>query len=163
MAVELTPKGSYGWEMPKMPRPLLWLMIALNVAAFRLLGRRMRIMGRPLLLLTTVGAKSGRERRTPLCWFPDADETWLIVAFAAGSARHPSWYINMARNPDSVWIETGGRKLKVQPESLTGSEREEAWKRIVALSPGYGAYQRKTDRKIPVVRLRPVLYESGAH
>lgn len=154
MAVELTPKGSYGWEMPKMPRPLMRVMIALNVAVFRMFGKRMRVMGRPLLLLTTVGARSGKERRTPLGWFPDGDDTWLIVASAAGSAKHPAWYVNMAKNPDGVWIETGGRRLVVQPESLKGSEREEAWKRVVALSPGYGTYQRKTDRVIPVVRLR---------
>jgi deazaflavin-dependent oxidoreductase (nitroreductase family) len=61
----------------------------------------------------------------------------------------------MARNPDKVWIEMGKRKLKVEPESLKGDERAEAWRRIVSLAPGYAAYQEKTDRQIPVVRLRP--------
>ncbi len=154
MAVELTPRGSYGWEMPAIARPLLRAMIGLNAAMFRPFGTRMKVMGRPLLLLTTVGARSGKKRRIPLGWFPDSDDTWLIVASAAGSARHPAWYINMAKKPDNVWIETGGRKMRVVPESLRGKERVDAWKRIVTLSPGYDAYQRKTDREIPVVRLR---------
>jgi len=54
-----------------------------------------------------------------------------------------------------VWIEVGKRTLHVQPEALTGGERAQAWQRIVARAPGYGAYQEKTDREIPVVRLRP--------
>ena len=64
------------------------------------------------------------------------------------------WYFNLAKNPDQVWITIDGRKVHVLPESLEGAEREEAWKRIVAQSPGYGDYTTKTDREIPVVRLR---------
>jgi deazaflavin-dependent oxidoreductase (nitroreductase family) len=115
----------------------------------------MRVQGRPLLLLTTVGAKSGRLRRTLLGRFPNRDDIWLVVASGAGSAKHPAWYVNMARNPDKVWIEIGKRTLMVAPESLQGAERAEAWQRIVSLAPGYGAYQEQTDREIPVVRLRP--------
>jgi len=154
MDVELTRKGTYGAGLPNIPGPLLKAAIWLSVAAFRLFGQRMRIMGRPLLLLTTVGARSGQQRGTPLCWFPGGDDAWLVVASGAGSARHPAWYINMAKNPDQVWIEVGGRKLKVQPRSLKGTEREEAWKQIVALAPGFGDYKRKTDRETPVIRLK---------
>jgi deazaflavin-dependent oxidoreductase (nitroreductase family) len=155
MDVELTPKGTYGAGLPKIPRPLIKAAIWLSVVAFRLFGQRMRVMGRPLLLLTTVGARSGQHRRTPLCWFPDGDAAWLIVASGAGSPKHPAWYFNMAKNPDQVWIEVDGRKLKVQPRSLKDRERQEAWQRIVALSPGFGTYQQKTDRQIPVIRLQP--------
>ncbi len=154
MTVELTPTGTRGFKPPNLPRPLMNAMIGVSLIVHRLFGDRMRVMRRPILLLTTVGAKTGKSRRTLLGWFPDADDAWLVVASFAGSARHPAWYINMAGNPDKVWIEIGNRKLKVEPESLKGAEREEAWRRIVSLSPGYGAYQEKTDREIPVVRLK---------
>jgi deazaflavin-dependent oxidoreductase (nitroreductase family) len=153
MAVELTPNGTRGRERPALPRPLMKAAVGLNIVFFRLLGRRVRVMRAPLLLLTTVGARSGRERRVTLGWFPDGKNVRLVVASAGGSAKHPAWYINMAKNPDKVWIEVGRRRLRVRPESLKGAEREAAWRRILSQSPGYGAYQEKTDRAIPIVRL----------
>lgn len=153
MSVELTPKGTYGQKMSKVLRMIIRAMMGFGVVAYRIFGKRMRIMGRPLLLLTTVGAKSGRYRRTILGWFPNSEGTWLVVASNAGSARHPAWYFNMVKNPDHVWIEVGGRKVKVRPQSLKGNERAEAWKGVVTLAPGYRAYQQKTDREIPVIRL----------
>ncbi len=149
MAVELPPKGTRGQQPPKLPRPLMNAMTSLSVAFFRLLGNRVRVMGADLLLLTTVGAKTGKTRRTLLGWFPDGDKAWLVLASYAGAARHPAWYVNMARNPDKVWVEVGKRKRKVRPESLEGAERAEAWRRVAAQSPGYAAYQEKTDRRIP--------------
>jgi deazaflavin-dependent oxidoreductase (nitroreductase family) len=156
MAVELTPNGTYGAERPKMPRALTWLFVRLNVGFYRLFGNRMHVQGAGQLLLTTMGAKSGQGRRSPLGWFADGEDAWLIVASAAGSAKHPAWYLNMAKNPDKVWIDVGKRRLHVRPESLKGAEREEAWRRIVAQAPGYGAYRQKTDRVIPIVRLTAV-------
>lgn len=153
MAVELTPNGTRGFEPPKMPRPLVGMFTGLSVAMFHRFGTRMRVQRAPVLLLHTVGAKSGLVRHTILCWFADGEDAWLIVASAGGSARHPAWYRNLAANPDKVWIEVGKRKLKVRPESLKGAEREAAWQRVVTQSPGYAAYERKTDRVIPVVRL----------
>ena len=70
MAVDLTPKGSYGASMPKPPRWATKGFTSLNVGFFRLFGKRMRIQGRPLLLLTTVGAKTGQVRQSVLGWFP---------------------------------------------------------------------------------------------
>jgi deazaflavin-dependent oxidoreductase (nitroreductase family) len=107
-----------------------------------------------LLLLTTIGARTGEVRRTVLGWFPDGDESWLVVASNAGAATHPAWYFNLARHPDRAWIDLDGRTRRVWPQSLRGAEREAAWQRIVARSPGYGTYQEKTDRQIPIVRLR---------
>jgi deazaflavin-dependent oxidoreductase (nitroreductase family) len=156
MAVEVTPKGSYGATMPRPPRWMASGFRGLSTGMFRLFGRRMRVQGRPLLLLTTVGAKSGQLRRTVLGWFPDGDNAWLIVASAAGAASHPAWFFNLAKHPDQVWIELEGRTVKVRPESLKGAEREEAWRRVVALAPGYGAYTTKTDREIPIIRLTRV-------
>ncbi len=155
MSVELTPNGTHGVGMDRLPRPLVKAMFGAGFAFYRLLGSRTRVMGADLLVLTTVGARTGKVRKTLLGWFPDGDNSWLVVASFGGSANHPAWYINMARNPDRVWIEVEKRRLKVQAESLKGTEREEAWGRIVSRSPGYAGYQKKTDRQIPVVRLRP--------
>jgi len=130
----------------------------IQIAMFRLFGRRMRVQGRPLLLLTTTGAKTGRRRETTLGWFPDEERgggSRLIVASNAGAATHPSWYVNLARRPDGAAIEVDGRQFAVNAESLDGAERDRAWKRIAALAPGYGKYEQQTDREIPVVRLIP--------
>ncbi|HEY6203048.1 MAG TPA: nitroreductase/quinone reductase family protein [Candidatus Limnocylindria bacterium] len=77
----------------------------------------------------------------------------LIVASNAGAASHPAWYVNLARRPEGAAIEVDGRRFAVNADSLHGPERDRAWKRIVALAPGYGKYERDTDREIPVVRV----------
>src|SRR5438093_964943 len=90
--------------------------------------------------------------------FPDEDPSrraWIIVGSGAGSAEHPAWCLNLSRRPEDVWIEVGGERIAVRPESLDGAERERAWQRVVSLAPGYGKYARDTDREIPIVRLVP--------
>jgi deazaflavin-dependent oxidoreductase (nitroreductase family) len=133
-------------------------------ALTRLVGRVMlsqhrrsgdRFMGMDLLYLTTVGARTGEKRATPLARFADDDENWLVVASSAGSARHPGWYHNLAAHPDQVWIEMAGQQFRVTPEQLDGDRREQAWQRIIASQPRYAGYQRKTDRVLPVIRLSP--------
>jgi deazaflavin-dependent oxidoreductase (nitroreductase family) len=115
-----------------------------------------RMMDFPALLLTTLGAKSGRQRTVPLGGFPDGPDAWLVVASAGGGARHPAWFINMAKHPDQIWVEVGKRKFHALGESLRGERREEALRNIAATSPRYAAYQKKTDREIPIVRLTPI-------
>jgi deazaflavin-dependent oxidoreductase (nitroreductase family) len=150
MSVELTPGGTRGVKMPG--GPLKKVFAWLSVTAHRVgLGRR--IDDRPVVLLTTRGAHSGVARTTPVLAFPQGNDAWLIVASAGGAARHPDWFVNIARNPQEVWIEVEGRKLQVTPRSLSGPEREEAWRQIVAASPRFGGYEQKTDREMPVVRL----------
>ena len=155
MSVRLTPRGTRGTGFLKMPPWLLAAFHFMNVAMFRMLGRRLRVQGRPLLLLTTTGAKTGRRRETTLGWFEEADgrsDSWLIVASAVGAAAHPAWYVNLARKPEAT-IEIDGRSIDVRAQSLHGAEREREWARIVSLAPGYGKYEQQTDREIPVVRL----------
>jgi deazaflavin-dependent oxidoreductase (nitroreductase family) len=151
MAVVITPNGTRGTNV--VANPLFKLMTRLNTGLYRLL--RGAGMSRNMLLLTTTGARTGRQHTLPLQYFPDDGEAWLIVASAGGAARHPAWFRNLAAHPDGVWIEIGGRRLKVRPESLEGEAREEAWRRIVARAPQFGGYQEHTDRIIPVVRLTP--------
>jgi deazaflavin-dependent oxidoreductase (nitroreductase family) len=159
MVVELTPRGARGWEAPRLLRPLMGAMSRMQVRLYHRMDDRMRVQGQPVLLLSTVGVKTGKLRQTVLCWFPDSDasdndNSWRVVASGAGSAKHPAWFVNMARNPDPVSIEIRGRQIKVEPQSLRGEERAAAWRKVVALAPGYAAYEKRTDREIPIIRLR---------
>ena len=104
-------------------------------------------------LLTTRGAKTGRIRTSPLGGFPDGESSWLVAATLGGAARHPAWFLNMARHPDDIWLEVGTERFKVRGDSLEGPERAEALARIAKIAPRYGTYQEKTDREIPIVRL----------
>lgn len=114
------------------------------------------MMGFPVVLLTTKGAKSGQERTATIGGFSDGEDTWLIVASKGGAADHPAWFNNMVKHPDDIWLEVGSRKMRVTGESLHGREREETLARIAAISPRFGGYQKKTDREIPIVRLTRV-------
>ncbi len=111
-----------------------------------------------LLLLHTVGAKSGHERVAPVA-FLTIEDTTVIVASAAGAPKNPDWYANLVAHPDvSVeWWQDGELVTSpviadVAPE---GSERDAMWNRVVQLAPGFGDYQTKTTRVIPLIRLLP--------
>ena len=106
-----------------------------------------------MVVLTTLGSRSGLERSSTVASFPEGDGTWLVVASMGGEARHPSWYVNLAKNPDRVFLQVGGKRFRVRPMSLDGAERATAWKRITTEGPHFAEYQTKTDREIPVVRL----------
>ncbi|HEV8635744.1 MAG TPA: nitroreductase family deazaflavin-dependent oxidoreductase [Chloroflexota bacterium] len=155
MSVVLTPSGTRGVKLP-VPNGVIAAMTRILVGLQRLTRGRFKMNGQPLLLLRTVGAKSGEPRTTMLAQFPEPDGSTLIVASFGGTARHPAWYFNLAKHPNQVSIERGGELIRVRPQSLSGEEREQAWQRIVTTAPGFGEYQRKTDREIPVVRLTPI-------
>ena len=112
------------------------------------------MMGFPVVLLTTVGARTGHEHTAVLGGFEDGDGAWIVVASKSGASSHPHWFFNLAKNPDRVWLEVGNRKLRVVPDLLQGAEREAALAKIAAIAPRYGEYPKKTDREIPVVRLK---------
>jgi deazaflavin-dependent oxidoreductase (nitroreductase family) len=113
------------------------------------------MFGFPIVLLTTLGAKTGLERTHVLGGFADGSDAWLIVASKGGSSSHPAWFVNLAKNPDKVWLEVGKRKFKSHVDSLQGAERVAALAKVAAVAPRYGEYQIKTDREIPVIRLTP--------
>jgi deazaflavin-dependent oxidoreductase (nitroreductase family) len=113
------------------------------------------MMGFPTVLLTTIGAKTGLERTHVLGGFADGEDAWLIIASKGGAATHPAWFLNLAKQPDKVWLEVGNRKLRVQPRELEGAEREAAFAKVAAIAPQYGKYPKSTDREIPVIRLTP--------
>lgn len=155
MSIEITPRGTRGARVPGFLRPLMRFGMGRMQASFRRSGGKTTMRGQPLLLLTTIGAKSGQRRGALLARFPDgdSDRSWLVAGTAMGAASHPAWLVNMARHPDQVWIETGGRQLRVQVEQLRGAERDGAWARIVELNPSFGPYATRTDRELPVLRL----------
>jgi deazaflavin-dependent oxidoreductase (nitroreductase family) len=111
--------------------------------------------GAPMILIHHVGAKSGIERVTPLVYFREDHDRTVIVASAAGAPNHPAWFHNLKANP-KIDVEVGTERYTVLAEELPRPERDEVWKRVVAESPGFGDYERKTDRLIPLVRLTRV-------
>jgi len=107
-----------------------------------------------MLVLTTVGRKSGAVRETPVRWFPGGEGSWLIVASANGAATNPAWYYNLAAAPD-VTVDVQGRRVQVTATQLAGEERAAAWKQITAAAERFAGYQQKTDRELPILRLAP--------
>jgi deazaflavin-dependent oxidoreductase (nitroreductase family) len=107
--------------------------------------------GAPMLLLTTTGAKSGLERTSPLVYFDDGDR-WLIFASAAGADHHPAWYHNIVAHP-AVTVVVGSETIHAIAVPLEGEERDETYARQVEAMPGFGEYQEKTTRTIPVIAL----------
>ena len=150
LPVELTPNGTYGAKMPRGgPRLLMRAGMQVVSALFRLRGLR-------VVTLTTVGSKTGEERSADLLSVMDGPDIWIVAASSAGSARHPAWYVNMAKNPDRIWLKDGSRRVRVDANNLKGEERAEAYSRLVAIYKGYAGYVQKTDREIPVVRLSAI-------
>ena len=108
--------------------------------------------GKPMILVHHIGAKSGTERVTPLVYLPLDDESMLVIASKGGAPTNPDWYYNLKANP-KVDVEVGTETFPVEAAEVTGAEREELWAEIVAEYPGFGEYQEKTARVIPVIRL----------
>lgn len=108
--------------------------------------------GAQMIIIHTVGAKSGAARETPLVYFPQEDEAMVIVASAAGAPKHPAWFHNLKANP-VIDVEVGTETFAVEASEITGDDRDAQWASIVAANPGFGGYQEKTDRVIPLVRL----------
>ncbi|GAA2756890.1 nitroreductase/quinone reductase family protein [Actinopolymorpha rutila] len=115
--------------------------------------------GSSLLLLTTVGARTGAEHTVPLGYLRDGDRL-LVVGSAGGSHRHPAWYHNLLANP-LVRVEIGTEVLAAVAVPAEGAERDRLFDLAVAAAPGYADYQRGTDRVLPVVALEPSYTISG--
>lgn len=156
--LEIPPKGTRGSRFPVWLFRLIQPLAAGQVTRYRknATSEPGTFNGFPTVLLTTVGAKTGKEHTHVLGGFQDKDGSWLIVASKGGAATHPHWFINLAKSPDQVWLEVGNQKFHVRPEELKGAEYEDAYARVAAKAPGYGKYRKQTDREIPVIRLTPI-------
>jgi len=146
-----TPNGSRGVSQPGIAKQFLKLFNKFSAGRIRKTGKFGEL---PSLVLTTVGSKSGQERKSPLAYFPADGGGWLIVASFAGAAKNPSWYYNLAAHPDQVSIEFSGQTESVVAEQLQGAEREAEWRKISGSSRRFAEYQEKTDRELPIIRLR---------
>lgn len=110
--------------------------------------------GRTLLLLHTVGAKSGQERVNPVAYVKDGNR-FVIIASKGGAPTNPQWYYNLLAHPD-VTIEVGDQQYKVRAEVASEPERTRLYDKMVEMMPSFAEYRQKTTRKIPVFTLTPV-------
>jgi deazaflavin-dependent oxidoreductase (nitroreductase family) len=110
--------------------------------------------GKNLVLLHHIGAQSGTERVAPVRGIRTDADTWLIAASKGGAPDNPAWYHNLLAHPD-VSIETpDDGVVDVRAENLTGDARDAGWARFKEVSPGFGEYEARTRRVIPVLALR---------
>jgi len=109
--------------------------------------------GAPVLLLTSVGAKSGERRTTPVMYLPDG-ERMVIFASLGGAPNNPAWYHNLVANP-SATVEVGPGTVEVDAVVTSGEERDRLFEQQAELYPQFADYAQKTTRQIPVVALVP--------
>jgi deazaflavin-dependent oxidoreductase (nitroreductase family) len=140
-------------------RPVTWFLVNLgpkiDPRLMKLTGGRVRLAGAgPTVLVTHTGAKSGKQRTTPLAYFTDGEGV-VLVASKGGAPSHPAWYHNLKANPD-VEASTDGRPGPYRAREAEGSERERLWDLATTMYSGYADYQRRApDRRIPVMILEP--------
>jgi F420H(2)-dependent quinone reductase len=120
---------------------------------YRLTGGKIggRIGKLPVLLLTTIGRKSGKPRTQPLAYTRVGDG-YAVIASKGGAAQHPLWYLNLRANPLAE-VTVGRDTHEVRARDAEGEERERLWRALADLYPGYDRYAQKTSRRIPVVVL----------
>jgi len=116
----------------------------------RLLGR---VLGMPVLLLTTTCRRSGKPRTTPLTFFRDGANL-VVIASNGGADRPPDWSLNLQQNPRAI-VKIGADELTVQARTASTEQRERLWVGITSTYSGYARYQEKTARQIPVLILTP--------
>ena len=113
-----------------------------------------QVQGRPVVVVTMIGAKSGLPRRVPLMRV-EHEGSYLAVASKGGAPEHPQWVASIRANPEQVSVLDGTTETPMTSRELHGQEREIWWARAVAAFPSYADYQEKTDRLIPVFLLEP--------
>ena len=117
-------------------------------------------IGAPVLMLTTVGRKSGRLRTTPLLYLEEGSN-WVIVGSNAGDDRPPAWWLNLEANTVAT-IQVGSARMRVRARKASVSEKSDLWPRFEKMHSDYQAYRDRTKREIPVVILEPETIEGNA-
>lgn len=132
---------------------LVRLLGRLHVRLYRLTGGRLvgRIVKSPVLLLTTIGRRSGRRRTTPLLYVRDGEQLAIVASFG-GHPTHPVWYLNLTANPE-VRVQIGRERFAMTARTANGEERERLWRQFVEMYAGYARYKARTSREIPIVLL----------
>ena len=111
------------------------------------------LQGKPVIILTTRGARTGKLRKIPLMRV-EHEGRYAAVASMGGAPEHPFWYHNLVAEPQ-IELQDGAQKWDMTARELSGAEREEWWQRAVAAFPPYADYQERTEREIPVFLLEP--------
>ncbi len=134
---------------------LFKLMMAIHIFLYRLSGGRFggKVQGLKVLLLTSMGRKSGKKRTTPLGYF-EHDGGYVIIASNGGRPSNPDWYYNLKSNPQ-VTVQVDDRAMAVISEEAQGSLRNQLWEKLIKKAPGYASYAQRTTREIPMVILQP--------
>jgi len=107
--------------------------------------------GAPMILIHHIGARSGVERVNPLTYLPDGEDM-VIAATKSGAPTNPDWYYNLKGHP-RIEVEVGTATFPVEATEVTGEERDELWRRLVEMRPGFAEYETKTTRVFPMFRL----------
>ena len=116
-------------------------------------GTTLRDTGLPVVIVTNLGVRSGKVRKTPVMRV-EHDGRYAMVASQGGAPKHPVWYYNVRANP-RVELQDGPRRKDMIAREVSGEERADWWKRAVAAYPPYAEYQQRTTREIPVFVLEP--------
>jgi len=122
-----------------------------NVSGGRIGGKIGKV---PVLLLTTMGRKSGKQRTLPLVYIMDGP-AYVITASAGGADKNPGWFFNIRSNPQAT-IQVKDKHIKVTAEVAGQEKKSELWARLVEVAPNFAGYQKRTSREIPMVILHPV-------
>ena len=131
---------------------ILKVMVFLyNVSGGRIGGKMGKV---PVLLLTTTGRKTGKQRTLPLVYIMDGS-AYVITASAGGAAKHPGWFFNIRSNPQAT-IQVKDKHITVTAEIAGPEKKPELWARLVEVAPNFAGYQKRTSREIPMVILHPV-------
>ncbi len=117
-------------------------------------GTTLRETGLPVVIVTSLGARSGKIRKTPLMRV-EHDGRYALVASQGGAPKHPTWYFNLRSHP-VIELQDGPARQELAVRQVEGDERAEWWERAVAAFPNYARYQEKTEREIPVFVAEPV-------
>jgi len=132
------------------------MVSGLHRTVFRLSNGRLanRGFGMPVVMLTTTGRKSGKRRTTMLTSPVQDGERLVLVASYGGDDRHPAWFLNLRDNPQ-VELTMGGSTRPMRARAASAEEKADLWPRVVDAYKGYGQYQRRTERDIPLVIVEP--------
>jgi deazaflavin-dependent oxidoreductase (nitroreductase family) len=138
-----------------MRRLFLRVVGPIHNVLYRLSGGKVagRMGKAPVLLLTATGRKSGKRRTKPLLYGRDGDN-YVLIASVGGASKHPAWYHNLRDQEAEILV--GRERLRVRARDAEGEEGDRLWAHMVALFPAYAEYQKKTERRIPVVVLEPI-------
>ncbi len=143
-------------SQPDIKRALQRYFMGMHVWFYQRTGGGLggKLVGRTMLLLTTIGRKSGQERITPIFYFLDHDR-FVLIGSNSGSPTHPQWWRNLQANPQAK-VQVGRRIIDVTAHDAIGEERQRLWSLVTARHPEFLRYQSRTTRAIPVVVLAPV-------